>query len=124
MVLTWTCGCAETFSLSKTGPCLLHEEWSPWDSHIECMMAAFGTRTPVCELCGELVVMALQGFVGGGIWTTELDAEGPGFNGLDGPTRCPFSAEDPPDHKVPLVFNTRPTEGGHTVRVDAPLPEG
>lgn len=69
------------------------EDESPWDFHVRYMEDVFGRRDPECVLCGQNVYMALQGFFGGGIWTTEEADEGPASPGLNGPaTDC---AESP-----------------------------
>ena len=49
------------------------------DMHILEMQETYGTRSPVCNWCGEPVWMSLQGFFSGGSWTTNPDNEGPNF---------------------------------------------
>ena len=53
--------------------------WTASDMHILEMQETYGTRSPVCNWCGEPVWMSLQGFFSGGSWTTNPDNEGPNF---------------------------------------------
>jgi hypothetical protein len=70
------------------------DDESPWEVHIATVTERYGRRDPECMYCGERVWMALQGLFGGGVWTTDPDAEGPASSGLNGDgTRCPSSPD-------------------------------
>jgi len=50
---------------------------TPWELHVDWMVTHYGRRDPACVYCGEHIWMALQGFLGGGSWTTKQADEGP-----------------------------------------------
>ena len=56
---------------------MMDDPKGPWEFHVEWMDEHYGRRDPECFWCGEHVVMSLQGFYGGGIWTTDENLEGP-----------------------------------------------
>ena len=58
------------------------------------MYEHYGRRDPECFWCGETVYMSLQGFLGGGSWTTNSAEEGPGNVASLGAMFC----EPSPDH--------------------------
>jgi hypothetical protein len=58
----------------------------PWQEHIDFMYGHYGRRDPECVWCGHRVVVALQGFYGGGSWSTDTDDEGPASSPGDGRT--------------------------------------
>jgi len=60
----------------------------PWPNFISYMEEFHGTRWPTCQHCGQTVVMALQGFYGGGSWTTNREDEGPLGTGTAPGTTC------------------------------------
>jgi hypothetical protein len=67
----------------------------PWEDFIDYMELTYGTRSLLCDWCKRPVWMALQGFYGGGVWTTDKEHEGPASNGLNEPgTVCSESPDD------------------------------
>lgn len=76
---------------------------APWEFHVEWMDEHYGRRDPECFWCGERVVMSLQGFYGGGIWTSDHEDEGPGTAACGPGVTCPTSPDGAHD-----VLSPRP----------------
>jgi hypothetical protein len=69
------------------------ESGGPWRHHVEFMISTFGRRDPACRFCNRPVVMSLQGWYGGGAWTTNRDAEGPAGVGSESGEACDASPD-------------------------------
>jgi hypothetical protein len=87
----------------------LERQPSAWDEFVDYMEMTYGTRSPLCDWCKKPVWLSLQGFYGGGMWTTDKEHEGPVSASLGGPGTEPGTvcseSQDPEDHGHQVLSN-------------------